>query len=173
MTDTGQRPEQMVPLGYVSGVHGVKGWVKVHSWTEPREEILKYRPWYMGEEYQALEVVEGRAQSKTIVARIPGIDDRESARTLVGIQISVKREQLPDLHGKSWYWSDLVGLQVTNTAGVVLGTIEQMMETGAHDVMVVSGDRQRLIPFVNGPYVKSVDLEDGNVVVDWDPDFLE
>lgn len=168
-----QRDRKLVPLGFISGVHGVKGWVKIHSWTSPREAILGYQPWFLGEGQQAVRILGGRPQGKTIVAELPGVSDRDGAEQLVGQTISVHREQLPEPGEHSWYWSDLEGLEVMTASGAVLGRIEKMMETGANDVMVVRGERERLIPFVYGRIVLAVDLDEGRVVVDWDPAYLE
>jgi len=167
-----QQREKLVPLGYVSGVHGVKGWVKIHSFTNPREAILDYQPWLLGDGRKPVRIQQGRQQGKTVVALLPGIEDREQARELVGSEIALLRELLPEPEGLSWYWTDLVGLTVVNKDDVELGRIVKMMETGAHDVMVVSGDRERLIPFVLERYVLSVDLEASRLLVDWDPDYL-
>jgi 16S rRNA processing protein RimM len=169
----GRRDRTLVPLGYISGVHGVKGWVKVHSWTNPREAILDYQPWILGEEEQPVSIIDGRPQGKTIVAALPDVEDRDAARSLIGTTISVYRDQLPETEEDSWYWTDLVGLAVETASGVSLGRIDKMMETGTHDVMVVRGDRERLIPFVTGQVVLAVEPEEGRVVVDWEPEYLE
>lgn len=173
MSATAEREQARVPLGYVSGVHGLQGWVKIHSWTSPRAAILEYRPWLVGEEREAVEIIEGREQGKILVARLPGVSDRDQAEAWVGKEIAVLREQLPEPEEQQWYWADLVGLEVINTDGDRLGRIEKMMETGANDVMVVSGERELLIPFVPGVYVISVDLEAGSVIVDWQRDYLQ
>jgi 16S rRNA processing protein RimM len=102
---------------------------------------------------------------------LPGFDDRERAATLVGQQICVGRDQMPPTEEGEYYWADLEGLRVVTTGGRELGRVDRMMETGANDVMVVSGDRERLIPFIQGQYVKRVDLEAELIEVDWDPDF--
>jgi 16S rRNA processing protein RimM len=160
-----------VVLGYVSGVHGVHGRVKVFSYTEPREAIFAYQPWRVGDSAEPMEIIEGRRHGKTLLAVLPGVENPEQARRLVGSEIRVRREQLPDPGEQSYYWADLLGLEVRTTGGEALGRIERMMETGANDVMVVSGDRERLVPFVPGRYVRRVDLEEGFLEVDWDPDF--
>ncbi len=165
------RLEQFVPLGYISGVHGIRGWVKVHSWTDPREAILDYQPWLLGEAHEPVQIRAGRKAGKTIIAALPGVEDRDQAGALVDQEIAVRRSQLPGLQDDEYYWADLVGLEVVTSSGRSLGRITRMMETGAHDVMIVDGDRQRLIPFVPGQYVKRVDLDDGCVEVEWDPDF--
>ena len=135
------------------------------------EAILKYQPWLLGEDRKPVKIIDGRKQGKGLAALLPGYDDREQARALVGQQIFVGRDQLPPTEKDEYYWSDLEGLEVRTTGGEVLGRVDRLMETGANDVMVVSGDRERLIPFVQGQYVKRVDLEADLIEVDWDPDF--
>ena len=135
------------------------------------EAILGYQPWLLGEEKRPVNIVDGRKQGKGLVALLPGFEDREAAVTLVGQQLFVRRDQLPDAAENEYYWSDLEGLDVHTTKGEVLGQVEKLMETGANDVLVIRGDRERLVPFVQGQYVTRVDLEAGLIVVDWDPEF--
>jgi 16S rRNA processing protein RimM len=163
--------DKMVALGYISAVHGIKGWVKVHSWTRPMEAILDYQPWLLGEDRRTVKIIDGRKQGKGLVACLPGIEDREHAMAMIGQQIFVRREQLPTPAENEYYWSDLEGLEVQTTKGVVLGKVERLMETGANDVLVIRGQREHLVPFVQGQYVTRVDLEDGLIEVDWDPEF--
>jgi 16S rRNA processing protein RimM len=163
--------DKKLALGYISAVHGVKGWVKVHSWTQPIEAIFNYQPWLLGEDKKPVTMVDGRKQGKGLAVLLPGFDDRDQAMALVGQQICIYRDQLPPTEEGEYYWSDLEGLQVRTIDGVSLGRVERMMETGANDVMVVKGDRERLIPFVQGQYVTRIDLEDELIEVDWDPDF--
>ena len=160
-----------VVLGYISAVHGIKGWVKVHSWTRPMEAILGYRPWLLGEQKNPVKIVDGRKQGKGLVALLPGFEDREQAIKLVGQQIFVERDQLPPTVEGEYYWTDLEGLEVHTTNGDVLGRVDRLMETGANDVLVIRGEREHLVPFVQGQYVKRVDLEGGLIEVDWDPEF--
>jgi 16S rRNA processing protein RimM len=160
-----------VALGYIFAVHGIKGWVKVHSWTRPMEAILEYQPWLLGEEKSPVKIIDGRKQGKGLVALLPGFEDREQAITLVGQQLFIRRDQLPPTAKDEYYWSDLEGLEVHTTKGDVLGRVEKLMETGANDVLVIRGEREHLVPFVQGQYVKRVDLEGGLIEVDWDPEF--
>jgi 16S rRNA processing protein RimM len=115
--------------------------------------------------------VSGRRQGKNIVARLDGIDQREQAIELIGSKIYILPGQLPKLDEGDYYWSDLIGLAVESLQAEPLGTIETMMETGANDVMVLNGDRQRLIPFVIDDVVREVDLANKRVIVDWKPDY--
>lgn len=135
------------------------------------EAIFEYQPWLLGDDEAPVKIVDGRKQGKGLAALLPGFDDREQAALLVGTQIFVDRDQMPPTEEDEYYWSDLEGLKVVTTDGKALGQVDRMMETGANDVMVVNGDRERLIPFVQGQYVKRVDLEAELIEVDWDPDF--
>lgn len=162
---------RILNVGRIAGAHGVKGWVRVISHTEPREAILDYRPWLLGDDHQPVEVQESSRQGKRIVARLHGIEDRDQAESLNGLAIGIERSQLAEPGEKSFYWADLIGLEVVLEQGESLGKVSEMMATGANDVMVVEGDRQRLIPFVIDHTVIKVDLESGRITVDWDADF--
>jgi len=164
--------DDRVTLGEVVGVFGIRGWVKVHSWTRPREQIFSFSRWWLGDEsnWQSRRLVEGHAQGRGLVARIEGCDDRDGAQALVGRKIAVAASELPPLPQGEYYWHQLVGLEVSATDGTVLGRIESLMETGANDVMVVQGERERLIPYVPD-VVRAIDLDAGTRQVDWDPEF--
>jgi len=162
---------QVVQIGHISGAHGIKGWVRVYSLTDPREAIFEYQPWLLGESREEIRIEQGKKHGKHLVALLENLNDREQAENLVNRPIAVYRDQFPELPDDEFYWTDLLGLSVRLGNGSELGTIEKMLATGAHDVMVVRGERERLIPFVREQYVKSVNLDDGIVVVDWDPDF--
>ena len=160
-----------VVLGKIVGVYGIKGWVKVFSETAPREGILGYSPWIVGVEGGFHRVAEGRRQGKGIIARLAGCDDRDHAAAFVGKEISVPRDRLPPPSADEFYWIDLEGLRVSTTNDVDLGRVDHLFSTGANDVLVVKGDRERLLPFVWGDVVKDVDFPAGRIQVDWDPDF--
>lgn len=164
-------PEARVSLGYISGVHGLKGWVKVFSYTDPREAIGDYRQWWLGSRTGPYSVLDAKRQGKAVIALLQGITTVEQATELVEQEIFVPRSALPATAKKQYYWVDLLGLEVRTTGGESLGRVEKMIETGANDVMVVRGDRERLVPFVTGQYVRQVDLPGGVIEVDWDPDF--
>jgi 16S rRNA processing protein RimM len=163
---------RMVVLGRVSGVFGVHGWVKVYSDTAPRNGILNYSPWYLGRpgRWQERRPLEGRVHGKGLIVALEGCEDRDGAALLVGSLIAVRREQLPTADADEIYWWDLEGLRVRTLGGVELGHISHLFETPGNDVLVVRGERERLIPFLAG-VVKEVDLAGGLIVVDWDPDF--
>jgi 16S rRNA processing protein RimM len=166
--------QRFVTLGRISGVHGVQGWVRVHSDTSPRENIVNYSPWHLIREgrRESRKVNAGRRQGKAVVAKLEGCNDRDAAEELVGALISIPRSALPDttVPGE-YYWADLVGLRVETVDGVELGRIEQLFETGSNDVIVVQGDKERLVPYIWEQVVREVDLEAGVMRVDWDPEF--
>ena len=135
------------------------------------EAILDYQPWLLGEDKAPVKIVDGRKQGKGVAALLPGFQNREDAVTLVGKQIFVRRDQMPATQADEYYWSDLEGLNVHTTGGQVLGRVERLMETGANDVLVIRGNREHLVPFIQGQYVKRVDLEERLIEVDWDPEF--
>lgn len=169
----GGPPENGLIVGRISGVFGVRGWARVFSHTSPRTRILDYSPWLLrqGDTWTSREPVEGRAHGKGVVVRLAGCDDRDAAAALINTDIAIRREQLPVLDSGEYYWADLQGCQVRTTMGVELGQVDSLFETGANDVMVVKGDRERLIPFLTGQAIVSVDLEARLIIVDWDPDF--
>lgn len=165
--------DRLLTVGRIVGLHGVDGWVKIESWTEPRLQIFSYRPWRLTLAGSELEVAstQGHEQGKGMVAKLPGCDDRDAAAKLIGATIQVPRSALPKPKRGEYYWTDLEGLAVVTVEGVDIGQVSHLFATGANDVLVVRGERERLIPFVIGQFVKKVDLDAGRITVDWDPEF--
>lgn len=163
----------IITLGKVNGVFGVKGWIKVYSYTAQQDDILSYKAWYLQQagKWRKVKLLNGQRQGKTIVAQIEGITDRDQALALQGVLIGTEREALPALPADQFYWSDLVGLSVVTVEQQELGEISHLFETGANDVMVVKGDRERWIPWLMNDVIRQVDLDNKVVQVDWDPDF--
>ena len=170
---------QWITLGRISGLFGVRGWFRIFSHTEPRDNILHYSPWYLWLDgrYQTFEVDKGQSHGKGIIASLKGISDRDRAAALIGLDICIPREQLPSSREGEYYWHDLIGLQVVTVQGVDLGRVDHLMETGANDVLVVRpseesiDQRERWLPYQPEVVVKAVDLAAGTMLVDWDPDF--
>jgi len=160
-----------VVLGRIVGVYGVRGWVRVLSETDPREAVLDYSPWLLGADSRPYAVIEGRRHGKGVVARLAGCDDRDQAAALVDQEIAVDRGRLPSPSPDEVYWTDLEGLHVWTREGVCLGVVDHLFSTGVNDVLVVSGERERLLPFAWGDVIRSIDLDLGRIEVDWDPDF--
>ena len=120
--------------------------------------------------WQSAKVAEGQLHGKSVIARLEGIDDRDQAATLIGTEIAVPRDALPEPEDGQFYWSDLIGMTVVHRDGTELGRIDDMLETGANDVMIVRGDQERLIPFIKDEVVLSVELGKKRVNVDWEWD---
>ena len=163
----------MVVVGRVGAVFGVRGEVRVHSLTDPPENLCDYQPWYLwgGSGWVERDPTSVRGHGRGLVAQFAGIADRDAALSLVGSEIAVRRDQLAATADDEYYWVDLLGMRVVTIDGVELGKVDRLMETGANDVLVVLGDRERLIPFLPGDVVKVVHRESGCIEVDWDPDF--
>jgi 16S rRNA processing protein RimM len=164
-----------VLLGRIVGVHGVRGMVKLESFTEPRLAIFDYKPWLLERDAGGFETIaeaQGHAQGKGIVATLAGIGDRDVAATWIGARIWISRDTLPQPESGEFYQTDLEGLQVVNEAGEDLGRVSHLFDNGAHEVLVTRDEagRERLIPYVVDVYVKAVDLDAGRITVDWDKD---
>ena len=160
-----------VVLGRVSGLFGVKGWVKVHSYTDPREALIDYPGWRIEIDgrWEPAAVEEARPHGKTLIVKFDGVEDRDAAARYVEARIGVEREALPEPGDNEYYWTDLVGLTVERGDGSVLGTVDYLIETGANDVLVVrDGERETLVPFVVGEVVRNVDLRARVIRVDWE-----
>lgn len=166
-------PANPVVVGRIAALYGVRGWVKVFSHTDPRDNILHYQPWLVSINgtWHTLKHVEGRIHQQGIVARLDGYGDREAASALLGCDIAVRPGQLASLVPGEYYWSELIGLEVVTTEGVTLGVVEKLLETGSNDVLVVRGERERLLPYLPGRVVAEVDKSAGVIRVDWDPEF--
>ena len=172
----GQRPssDRMITVGRLHGAFGVRGEVKLESFTDPERAIAGYQPWLLRDARgmeRACENARVRAGGKGLIANLPGIDDRDSAEATRGTEVLVPRSALPPPAPGEFYWVDLEGLRVVNLEGADFGTVSHLFSTGANDVLVAQGERERMIPFVQPDVVQSVDFGAGTVTVDWDADF--
>jgi len=167
--------DRLVWLGSIAGVYGVRGWVKLHSYTEPRTNLIDYPVWLLGspESVRPVEVEAAKEAGKHLIAKLAGIDDREEARELIGTGIAVRRADLPPCPPDEYYWTDLEGLAVVTPQGEQLGHVRRLLATGANDVLVLDDAGQKMIPFVPGDIVKRIDIERGEIEVDWDASFWE
>lgn len=159
-------------MGHVFAPFGVQGQIKVHAYTEAIDGLLDYPTWWLGKAGSWREYKVGRAtlNGSALVAQLEGVAGRDAALGLKGSQIAVTRDALPPAGPDEYYWSDLVGLKVVNAEGVDFGRVSGLLETGADDVLVVEGERQRLIPFA-GRFILDVDLAAGQIRVDWGADY--
>ena len=166
--------QRMIAVGRLHGAFGVRGEVKLESHTAPEKAIAHYQPWTLrdgrGQERQC-EGAKVREGGKGLVATLPGVEDRDAADALRGVEIWVPRAALPAPPAGQFYWVDMEGLRVVNLAGADFGTVSHIFNNGANDVLVAHGERERMIPFVLPDYITSVDFEAGMVTVDWDADF--
>ncbi len=164
-----QDDSQRIIVGHISGIYGVQGWLKIVSYTRPRDNIFSYHPWSISrkQDWQEIELLDSKPQGKGLIARLEDITNRDEARELLNAEIAIYRSQLPESAADEYYWHDLLGLQVVNQQGITLGSVSELMETGANDVLVVEGEHRQLIPFVEGVYILNIDLEQGAIQVDW------
>ena len=163
--------DKKIYLGKITGAHGIKGWLKIQSFSSPPENILNYPSWIINnqgeEDFYSIE--QGRKQNNKIVVKLENINDRNTAESLINSKIQIQRSDLPKLSNENYYWSDLVGLSVLNSEEKVIGKIESLIETGANDVMVIITlkDERILIPFVMHEIIKEVNVELNYIKIDW------
>ena len=166
--------QRMITVGRLHGAFGVRGEVKLESFTDPLRSIARYQPWILRDARgieRACEGVRVREGGKGLIATMPGIEDKDAADALRGTEVLVPRSALPPPAEGEFYWVDLEGLRVVNAEGTDFGIGSHLFSTGANDVLVAQGERERMIPFVLPDYIRSVDFEAGVVTVDWDADF--
>ncbi len=171
-----QENEHSLIVGRISGVYGVRGWLKIISYTRPKENIFTYSPWliHVNNAWKEIGVDESQQRGERLLVKMSGIDNPEEARRYIHCDLAVAREQLPPLTEGEFYWHDLIGLEVLNQDEISLGKIRDIAETGANDVLVISGTGDNkvriLIPLVMDIYVKQVDLIAKKMHVDWQID---
>lgn len=160
-------------VGKLGAAYGIKGWLHIHSFTDPIDNLFEYSPWFIkrNNAWVEIEFDDAKVHNQGTVAHIKGCDDRTSAQRLTGAEIAVPRDILPQSDNDAFYFKDLEGLTVITKQGVNLGNVDHLFETGANDVMVVKGDKRRLIPFLMQQTVLDVNLTSKQITVDWDPEF--
>ena len=172
----------VVVIGRLASVYGVKGWLKVRSYTEPSENLFKYQPWLLNtpDGLRSFLIDQWHGHNKGFVVKIAGVDNRQQAEFLCNLDVGIEKTHLSPLETGQYYWYQLQGLRVVsrfNNDESYLGTVKELIRTGSNDVLVVKGDsdsidkRERLIPYVTTQYVKIVDIDGGVVYVEWDPEF--
>ncbi|MDB2385772.1 ribosome maturation factor RimM [Shewanella sp.] len=172
--------QEPVVLGKLGASHGIKGWLKVTTYTDSVEGIFDYSPWLLKEqgEWREVKVLQWRMQGKVVVACLEGVETRDQAQALTNCEIAVTPEQMEVLPEDEFYWRDLIGCEVVNTKGYNMGKVQEIVETGSNDVLLVKanakdgfGKAERMIPFVTEQFIQKVDLTAKQILVDWDPDF--
>jgi 16S rRNA processing protein RimM len=168
------RPESdgsAVVLGRIGAPFGYQGWVKVNSYTDPPEGIVKYPSWELVRAGHAerRSVLEWKLAGRAVAVRLEGVGTQEAARALTGCEVRVDRSELPPTAPGEYYWHDLMGLEAANREGAPLGRVDGVLEMPAHPVLVLKGERERLVPLVRERLV-DVDLGAGRLTLDWHPD---
>lgn len=172
----------LLTVGRITGVFGIKGWVKVKSHTRPEDSILEYQPWWVKTRHgvKEVEIAQQQMSNKGLMVRLEGVEDRTAAEDYIRCDIAVEKQVLPELDDQDFYWHQLVGLNVVSCSDgqeIVLGKVDHLIETGANDVLVVKptatsiDDQERLVPYVFEQYVLEVNLDSEVIKVDWDPEF--
>ena len=174
------KAEPMVVMGRVAGPYGILGWIRIIPYTECVDSLADYPIWWLGREngdWQEVKVNECAVRGNTLIASLEQYPDRNSAAALKGLDVGIPRSQLPVLSKngeEGYYWSDLIGLEVVNLQGELLGKVAGLLETGANDVLQVQDlnerKRERLIPFISQVIVR-VDLIAARITVDWGLDY--
>ena len=163
-------------MGRITAPFGVKGWLKIYALTSHTGNLCDYPVWWLGHEgnWREVRVLDAKVHANALVAQIGGVESREAAAALKGVEIGVPRQRLPDAKANEFYWADLIGLRVVNTQNHEFGRVVRMVETGANDVLVVADEtgkgRETLIPFI-ADAVKKIDIAAGIVEVDWGEDY--
>lgn len=168
MTKTAQA---YLTVGKIGSTFGIKGWLKIQSFTEFGASILDFKPWFLsidGTQWKEAEIEHTQTHAKKVLVKFKGIDTPEKARLLTGQYIGIIREQLPSLPKNEYYWSDLEGLTVIDQHDQVLGTVLYLLSTGANDVLIVKGTKEHAIPYLPGQVIKEVDLGQKIIRVDWE-----
>ncbi|GAB7218446.1 ribosome maturation factor RimM [Vibrio comitans] len=171
---------EKIVVGKLGATYGIRGWLKVHSFTDDAENIFDYSPWFLNQKGTWVEckVESWKRHNKGYVCKLEGLDVREDAHLLTNLEISVAPSSLPELSEEEFYWRELFGMKVVTTKGYDLGEVSDMLETGSNDVLVVKanlkdafGQKERLIPFLEEQVIIKVDREAQRIEVDWDPAF--
>ncbi|MBC9130162.1 ribosome maturation factor RimM [Frischella sp. Ac48] len=172
--------ENLIIVGKLGSSYGIRGWLRVFSFTEEPDSLFDYKPWYIQRagKWQEVEVESFKPHNQDTIVKLKGIDDRDDANLLTNFEIYVNAQDLPSLDEGDFYWKDLIGCKVVTINGYDLGQVSDLMETGSNDVLVVKanlkdafGAKERLIPFVEEQFIKQVDLSTKQITVDWDPAF--
>ena len=163
--------DKNVFVGKVSSPHGIKGWLKVISYTDPIENILSYKEWFItnDEGKKTFSIEDSRIQGKKIIVKLDGIEDRNSAQDLKNKEILVSRIELPKLEKNTFYWNDLLDLTVLDKKGKQIGKVDSLFETGSNDVLVIVNENKErfLVPFIMEEVIRKVDLAKEFISIDW------
>jgi 16S rRNA processing protein RimM len=161
---------RLVEVGRLGAAHGVRGWLRVQSFTDPPQRLFEWRRWLLRPQDREVRLLEARPQGNGWIALIEGVAERDAASVLTGQMILVERELLPPTTGREHYREDLVGFEAKNVEGALLGVVDHFIDTPGNAVMVIKGEREHLVP-VTGQHLRSVDKDARRLIVDWPEDF--
>ena len=178
--ETMSKQDEKIVMGKFGATYGIRGWLKVFSYTDNAESIFDYSPWYVNQKGKWVEfkVESWKRHNKGMVCKLEGFEVREDAHLLTNFEIAIDPASLPELSEEEFYWRVLFGMQVVTTIGYELGVVTDMLETGSNDVLVIKanlkdafGQKERLVPYLEEQVIKKVDREAQRIEVDWDPGF--
>lgn len=166
------KTSKKIIMGKFGSVYGIHGWIRVNSYTDPPTNLFNYDLWQVAHQgqWQTITIQQVKQHGAQYIVKLPDCDNRELAQRYTNDLIAINRDQLPELEAETYYWTDLIGLQVINTTGYDLGQVKEVINTGANDIFIVENDKRRLIPHTED-VVKSINLKDNILTVDWDPNF--
>jgi 16S rRNA processing protein RimM len=170
------KPTEPIIVGSIGAPHGIRGWVRINSFTEPSDNLFNYKLLMQSshDTWQHIEIEQVKPNGEIFIAKLKDVTDRDQAALITNAKLAVERDQLPDLDADQNYWADVLGLKVVNEIGIQLGIIVDIFETGANDVLVVKDEinnKEHLIPYVPEMFVLEVDLPAGTMLVRWDAEF--
>jgi 16S rRNA processing protein RimM len=157
-----------IEVGRLGAAHGVRGWLRIQSFTDPPQRLFEWKRWLVGG--REVELLEARAQGNGWIARLEGVTDRDAASLLTGQMILVARESLPPAEGREHYRRDLIGFEAKNLEGALLGTVDHFVDTPGNAVMVIKGSKEHWVP-VTSQHLVRVDTAARSLTVDWPEDF--
>jgi 16S rRNA processing protein RimM len=173
-------PDDLVPVGYVSGAYGLDGWVRIKPYSADADALLNAKTWWLDKpDFHDVEMMQAKTHSGDVVARLMGVAGRDAAEALKGAAVQIPRSHFPALPKDEFYWVDLIGLAVENLQGEQLGLVTDLMDNGAHPILRVAASQavepektpqELLIPFVD-QFVKTVDQKAKKITVDWGLDY--
>ena len=167
-------PTDLIPMGYIANAFGIQGWVKIKASTQYEDSLDDYEVISLklsDNQWVTKKIEKSFVRDGIFHAKFEGVDDRNAAFALRGATVAVARNEFPPLDEDEYYWVDLIGLTVINLENEPLGSVKNLMETGASDILVVNdGEIERLIPFVERHVIK-VDMVNRQVIVDWGLDY--
>lgn len=159
---------RLVEVGRLGAAHGVRGWLKVQSFTDPPRRLFEWKRWLVGG--REMKLLEARPQGNGWIARLEGVEERDAAGRLAGAMVSVERTELPPTAAREHYRADLLGFAAMNLEGALLGVVDHFVDTPGNAVMVIKGAREHWVP-VTPQHLREVQVEARTLVVDWPEEF--